>query len=442
MTNNNKANARALAAQALAKVIQRGVSLTEALATVRSNVKIDTRDQGFIQELCYGVLRWYEPLQCVLSPLLRKKLLPRDQDIQALLLLGLYQLIYLKTADYAALHETVQAAKTLKKNWAVPLVNAVLRSFQRQQASLLKKCAATDEMRYAHPSWIIDRLKRDWPAQWSAILDANNEVPPLSLRVNTSATSVESVLAQLQAKEIVAQRSALSPVGIVLDKPHRVFDLPGFSEGQISVQDTAAQLAAPLLELAPQQTVLDACTAPGGKLAHILETQTQLKTCIAIESDATRLQKVKENLERLHLDKQRVRLLHISVQAFARDWQGEGFDRILLDAPCSGSGVIRRHPDIKRLRREQDLATLAQQQIELLTALWPLLKPNGVLVYATCSVFKEENSEVIEAFLAQHPTANVLPIAENWGVACSVGRQLFPQKQGNDGFYYARLIKQ
>lgn len=432
-------NTRALAAQIIARVLTNGESLTDAFLENLSG-KIDSRDRGFIQELCYGVIRWYEPLTRTCDYLLKKPLKTNDKDIYALLLIGLYQFIYLKTADYAAINETVQAAKALNKNWAVALVNGVLRSFQRQQATLLKKLPK--EVWYAHPHWLIKKLQKAWPENWQAIIEANNQSPLMSLRVNRLKGSRDNYLQKLKNKAIAAEPSLLSQVGILLNERCSIHELPGFAEGEVSIQDTAAQLAAFLLRLQSGQNVLDACAAPGGKFTHILEIQPALHTCVAVDKDSDRLSKVTENLARLKLTGENVKLICADAQTFKASWQGEQFDRILLDAPCSGTGVIRRHPDIKLLRREQDIAKFAQQQFELLLGLWPLLKPNGILLYVTCSVLPEENQDVVQRFLSQRSDAKEDVIDVAWGVACRIGRQIFPQKiQSTDGFYYARLCR-
>lgn len=429
---------RALAARIIARVLTDGTSLTDSFAEGLPN-KIDSRDRGFIQELCYGVIRWYEPLKRICSYLLKKPLKANDQDIYALLLIGLYQFVYLKTADYAAINETVQAAKELKKNWAAALINGVLRSFQREQTGLLKKLPK--EVQYAHPAWLIKKLQQAWPENWQAIIEANNQAPLMSLRVNQLKNSRDDYLQKLKNKAIAAESSPFSRVGILLNETCNVYELPGFIDGAVSIQDTAAQLAAFLLMLEPAQNVLDACAAPGGKLTHILETQPDLLTCVAVDQDRDRLGKVEENLTRLNLVRENVKLVCANAQDFKTRWQGEQFDRILLDAPCSGTGVIRRHPDIKLLRREQDIPKLAKRQLELLLGLWPLLKSKGILLYATCSVLPEENQDVIHQFLSQQFDAREDIIDAEWGIACRVGRQILPKAQSNDGFYYARILK-
>lgn len=431
-------NSRAIAAQIISRVLKEKISLKDALAA-GVKASIESRDRAFIQELCYGVIRWYAPLRQLCSYLLKKPLNATDQDVYALLLIGLYQLNYLRTSPHAAVHETVQAARELKKVWAVPLINGVLRSFQRQKASLLKKLPK--DSHFAHPDWLIKKLQQAWPNEWQAILAANNHLPPMSLRVNLLKITRKDYAQKLKDKGITGNLSELSQAGIILDESSPVFKLPGFMEGEVSIQDTAAQLAASLLLLEPGQSVLDACAAPGGKTTHILETQSDLVSCVAVDHDAVRLNKVKDNLNRLRLADTQVQLLCAKAQDLKSTWKGSLFDRILLDTPCSGTGVIRKHPDIKLLRREEDIAKLAEQQYQLISSLWGLLKPNGTFLYVTCSVLPEENNEVLLRFLSRYSDAKEEVIDEKWGVACLIGRQILPQIHGPDGFYYARLRK-
>jgi 16S rRNA (cytosine967-C5)-methyltransferase len=431
-------NSRAIAAQIISRVLKEKISLKDALA-VGVNASIESRDRAFIQELCYGVIRWYAPLRQLCSFLLKKPLNATDQDVYALLLIGLYQLNYLRTSPHAAVHETVQAARELHKVWAVPLINGVLRSFQRQKASLLKKLPK--DSHFAHPDWLIKKLQQAWPNEWQAILAANNHLPPMSLRVNLLKITRKDYAQKLKDKGITGNLSELSQAGIILDESCPVLKLPGFMEGEVSIQDTAAQLAAPLLLLESGQLVLDACAAPGGKTTHILEAQSDLAGCAAVDQDAIRLSKVKDNLNRLRLADTKVQLLCARAQDLKSTWKGSLFDRILLDVPCSGTGVIRKHPDIKLLRREEDIVKLAEQQYQLLSSLWELLKPNGILLYVTCSVLPEENSEILLGFLSHYADAKEELINETWGVACPIGRQILPKIHGPDGFYYARLRK-
>lgn len=431
-------NSRAIAAQVISRVLKEKISLKDVLSAGVS-ADINSRDRAFIQELCYGVIRWYSPLSQLCSYLLKKPLSTFDQDIYALLLIGLYQLNYLRTSPHAAVHETVQAARELHKVWAVPLINGVLRSFQRQKTNLLKKLPK--ENHFSHPDWLIKKLQQAWANEWQTILEANNHLPPMSLRVNLLKITRKDYAQKLKNENITGSLSELSPSGIILDESCPVVKLPGFMEGEVSIQDTAAQLAASLLLLEPGQRILDACAAPGGKTTHILESQPDLLSCVAVDFDAIRLNKVNQNLNRLSLAGKKVQLLSAKAQDLKNTWKEELFDRILLDAPCSGTGVIRKHPDIKLLRREDDIAKLVEQQYQLISSLWEILKSNGILLYVTCSVLPEENSDLVMRFLSQHSDAKEEVIDERWGIACPIGRQILPQIHGPDGFYYARLRK-
>ena len=387
--------------------------------------------------MCYGVLRYYPRLTYLAAQLLHKPLKRKDRDVQQLILIGLYQLIYLQVPAHAAVAETVAATRLLGKDWAAGLVNALLRGWQRGADQLLAQADADPVARYAHPPWWLARLQSDWPAHWQAILNANNQRPPMTLRVNAQCGSRNDYAARLQAAGIGAHPAPHAPLALTLEKPVDVAQLPGFGDGAVSVQDAAAQLAAPLLELAPGQRVLDACAAPGGKTAQLLESEPRLQVQ-ALDSDAQRLARVQDTLTRLHLTAE----LHHGDAARPQDWwDGTVFERILLDAPCSGSGVIRRHPDIKLLRTAQDIVTLAQQQRRLLHALWPLLARGGILLYATCSVLMAENQHNLAEFLATHSDARERVISADWGHAQTPGRQQLPGENGMDGFYYARLMK-
>ncbi len=429
-------NLRLTAARIINEVTN-GRSLSDVLTSSLSVIK-EPRDRAFVQAICYGVCRYYSRLDVVLSQLLKKPMKAKDSLVHALLCVGLYQLMEMRVPPHAAVDETVKAADKFNQPWARGLINAVLREYLRNKTMIEESIKSDPESDYAHPLWWISSIKKAWPLQWQAILQANNNYPPFALRVNQRHMTREGYLAKLQAHELSAHIIPQTQAGIILDSPMAVESLPGFAEGEISVQDGAAQLAAELLDLQPGQRVLDACAAPGGKLTHILELQPDLSACIAIEKEAARLSSIKENLARLQL----------SAQCSCHDvgdvnhwWDGQLFDRILLDAPCSASGVIRRHPDIKILREPQDIRALAQQQKALLTALWPLLKPGGMLVYATCSIFPEENVQVMQAFLATHEDAKEEEILATWGLPCEVGRQILPGMDEMDGFYYGCLRK-
>jgi 16S rRNA (cytosine967-C5)-methyltransferase len=333
--------------------------------------------------------------------------------------------------------ETVEAVRLMEKPWAVGLVNGVLRRFQREQERLLRTSDTTPEGRYAHPEWLVTAIKARWPQHWQGILETANSKPTMALRVNLSRISRQDYFEQLRAASIPARPIKGVASGLVLDRPQDVQLLPGFSEGLVSVQDGGAQLAAELLDLRPGQRVLDACAAPGGKSCHILEREPAVRLT-AIDLDKTRLERVRENLQRLSLEAD----LFVG-DAAAPDgrWACNSYDRILLDVPCSATGVIRRHPDIKLLRRHGDVAALAELQSRILSKVWRLLKPGGILLYATCSLMPQENEQQVERFIAGRDDVRERPIEATWGHACNPGRQTLPGDDSMDGFYYATLEK-
>lgn len=429
-------NPRLAAARALGVVLAGKASLNSSLPDVLS--KVDARDRGLTQELAFGAARWQPRLAGLAERLLQKPFKAADRDVEALLLVGLYQLFYTRIPPHAAIGETVGCADNLKKPWAKGLLNAVLRNAQREGEALFAEVERDPVIRFAHPRWLQKSLKAHWPEHWEAICTANNVHPPMMLRVNRRQAERDDYLAQLQAAGIEAFACNNSEDGIRLAEACDVGQLPGFAEGRVSVQDEAAQLAASLLDLAPGQRVLDACCAPGGKTCHILEREPTLTEVVALDLEPKRLQRVQENLDRLQLQAQ---LVAADARATDQWWDGRQFQRILLDAPCSATGVIRRHPDIKLARQADDIAPLAALQGEMLDALWPTLEVGGVLLYATCSVLPTENREVIEAFLARMPGARQLDLPKGFGVEQSHGRQLLPQENGHDGFYYAKLMK-
>ncbi|UVJ44063.1 16S rRNA (cytosine(967)-C(5))-methyltransferase RsmB [Pseudomonas sp. LS1212] len=429
-------NPRLAAARALAAVLSGKASLNSSLPGQLD--KVDARDRGLTQDLAFGTARWQPRLSALAERLLQKPFKSADADVEALLLVGLYQLLYTRVPAHAAIGETVGCADKLKKPWAKALLNAVLRRAQRESNELLAELERDPVVRTAHPRWLQKSLKAFWPEQWEAICAANNAHPPMILRVNRRHHSRDAYLELLHQTGVAAQPSTYSRDGIVLAEPCDVRQLPGFNEGWISVQDEAAQLAADLLDLAPGQRVLDACCAPGGKTCHLLEAEPGLGGVVAVDLEAKRLLRVQENLDRLGLDAQ---LIAADARDTAAWWDGKGFARILLDAPCSATGVIRRHPDIKLTRQADDIQALATLQGELLDALWPTLEVGGILLYATCSTLPTENTEVIEAFLARTSGARELDIASQAGIKQPHGRQLLAQEGGHDGFYYAKLIK-
>lgn len=429
-------NPRLAAARALAAVLSGKASLNSSLPTQLD--KVQERDRGLTQDLAFGTARWQPRLDLLAEQLLQKPFKSADSDVQALLLVGLYQLFYTRIPAHAAIGETVGCADKLKKPWAKGLLNAVLRRAQREGQALLDGLERDPVVRTAHPRWLQKSLKAFWPEQWEAICAANNAHPPMILRVNRRHHDRDAYLALLAEAGIGASACRYSRDAILLAEACDVRSLPGFAEGWVSVQDEAAQLAADLLELAPGQRVLDACCAPGGKTCHLLEAQSDLGQVLAIDLEAKRLARVRENLDRLGLEAD---LLACDARDTTRWWDGKPFQRILLDAPCSATGVIRRHPDIKLTRQADDIPALATLQGELLDALWPTLEVGGMLLYATCSTLPTENTDVIEAFLARTPGARELDLATEAGLRQPHGRQLLAQEGGHDGFYYAKLIK-
>jgi 16S rRNA (cytosine967-C5)-methyltransferase len=429
-------NPRLAAAKALAAVLNGKASLNSSLPTQMD--KVEDRDRGFTQDLAFGTARWQPRLSALAAKLLQKPFKAADADVEALLLVGLYQLLYTRVPAHAAIGETVGCADKLKKPWAKALLNAVLRRAQRESEALLAELERDPVVRTAHPRWLQKSLKAFWPEQWEAICAANNAHPPMILRVNRRHHTRDAYLGLLSNAGVAAKPCVYSQDGIILDAAADVRSLPGFAEGWISVQDEAAQLAADLLDLAPGQRVLDACCAPGGKTCHILEAEPKLASVVAVDLEAKRLVRVRENLERLGLNAE---LIAADGRDTATWWDGKPFQRILLDAPCSATGVIRRHPDIKLTRQPDDIAALAVLQGELLDAMWITLEVGGILLYATCSTLPTENTEVIEAFLARTPGARELDLATTAGIKQPHGRQLLAQEGGHDGFYYAKLIK-
>ncbi len=429
-------NPRLAACYALTPVIQGKASLSSSLPPVLEQV--DENNKSLTKELTLGTARWQPRLELLLSKLLEKPLKNADKDIEALLYIGLYQLLYMRVPAHAAINETVNSVSTLKKTWAKGLINAVLRRCQRESAEIFEQLAKDPVSFTAHPRWLQKRLKQDWPEYWQTICEANNAHPPMTLRVNLQHIAQENYLNLLNESNIEATSCQYSTEGIQLKSPCTVQQLPHFDEGWVSVQDEAAQFAAQLLDLKPQQRVLDACCAPGGKTCHILEREPNLAEVVAIDAETSRLQRVIENLQRLNLQA----VLKVADGRNLADWwDNRPFDRILLDAPCSATGVIRRHPDIKLTRKPEDITTLANLQYELLCAIWSTLAVGGILVYATCSILPEENTQNIDKFLSAHANAQELDIGDQWGIKQPRGRQLFPHMGGHDGFYYAKLIK-
>jgi 16S rRNA (cytosine967-C5)-methyltransferase len=371
--------------------------------------------------------------------LLDRPLKARDSVIESLLAIGLFQLRDTRIPDHAAVSMTVEAARLLRRPKYAGLINAVLRNYLREGLGLGE--AGDDESRFNHPAWFIDALREDWPDDWQQILEANNERAPMWLRVNQKRWSTTDYLARLEVADGAHGLLSGFMQAVRLASPLPVAQLPGFADGDVSVQDAAAQIAAPWLLMHGGLRILDACAAPGGKTGHLLELASPDCALTAIDRDAGRLEGIQENLRRLKLD---ATVLAADASNPKEWWNGQQFDRILLDAPCSASGVIRRHPDIKLLRREEDIAALASRQAAMLEALWPLLEPSGRLLYVTCSVLAAENDAVVGGFLRRHSDAREDRVLPNYNirdlmVEKTCGFQVLPGSQGLDGFYYACL---
>jgi 16S rRNA (cytosine967-C5)-methyltransferase len=424
---------RADAARVIARVLS-GASLNQALPPVLAQT--GERDRGLLQQLCYGTLRDGPRLEAILNLMLDRPLRPRDRDITGLLLCGLYQLEGTRIPDHAAVSATVAATRALGKDWARGMTNALLRRYQREGPQLT---ANLDEAaRHSHPAWLYSALRNQWPGQVEAIVAANNAQPPMTLRVNVARVSRPTYRDQLAAAGIPAQPGEFGPQALRLGQPVDISQLPGFDRGLASVQDEAAQLAAVVLDARSGDRVLDACAAPGGKACHILELQPALGGLVALDPDPDRLQRVRENLRRLSLE---ASLLCGDATSPPRELEQGSFHRILVDAPCSATGVIRRHPDVKLLRRERDIDRFSSLQLRIVKGVWPLLRPGGTLLYATCSVLAQENDRVVEAFLAEQADARPGSLAVSWGVPTTTGRQLLPTVDGPDGLFYALLHK-
>ena len=433
-------NIRALAAKCCYSVIDQGRSLGDELP--KRQEKVAEKDKGLLQEICYGVLRYLPELENDVRALMQKPLTGKQRVFHFLLLVGVYQIKYMRIPDHAAINETVAATSALKNRHMKALLNGVLRNFIRAQEAASTNCSQkppSDSITYNHPSWFIKKVQQGYPEQWQHILNENQLKPPMWLRANQLHHSSLDYQKLLASAEISINSIEPLSQGIELARPTDVTKLPGFEQGWISVQDGAAQQAARLLDCQPGDVVLDCCAAPGGKTCHILEQTPDIASMTAIDVEVSRLVRVEENLTRLGLTAQ-------VIAADAADskswWQGQPFDRILLDAPCSGTGVIRRHPDIKWLRKASDIDALVILQQQILKEIWSLLKPGGTLLYATCSILPQENSEQVKLFIETNDDAELLSID------ClgnkdkdTIGWQLLPGEKNMDGFYYAKLLK-
>jgi 16S rRNA (cytosine967-C5)-methyltransferase len=432
-------NIRALAAKCCYSVIDQGRSLSDELP--KQQDKAALKDKGLLQEICYGVLRFLPELEHDVRALMEKPLTGKQRVFHFLLLVGVYQIKYMRIPDHAAVSETVAATGDLKNRQMKALVNGVLRNFVRSSETkiLTKQENLPTSIEYNHPSWFIKKVQLAYPDKWQQILKANQQKPPMWLRANQlHHTSTEYQNLLVNAEIDIQSIDPLSDA-IELTRPTDVTKLPGFEQGWISVQDGAAQQAARLINCQPNDVVLDCCAAPGGKTCHILEQQPDIASMTAIDIEAKRLIRVEENLTRLGLK------AHVIAADAANSktwWDGQQFDKILLDAPCSGTGVIRRHPDIKWLRKASDIDALVILQQQILNETWSLLKPGGTLLYVTCSILPQENSEQIKHFIENNTNVELIEINTNEKPKKeTIGWQLLPGDKNMDGFYYAKLLK-
>ena len=428
-SGNSHLNLRAQVIRTLLAV-QQGQSLASILPVHLS--KVAERDRALFHELVLGTLRQWYALKSITLPLLVKPL--NNETVETCLYVGLYQVLCTRVPSHAAISETVTAAKQLGYEALSGVVNAILRRVSRETSEFQTALAQAHGL----PSWLYKRLKKDWPEQLEQLTNTLKQTAPLTLRVNTRQISRDDYLEILQEQEIAAEACTVSAVGIVMLQNVHIPDLPGFDEGVFSVQDEHAQLCATLLPNLDGKVVVDACAAPGGKTAHLLE-KFQPKKLIALDQDAKRLLRVSENLERLQLNQEaQVEIL----AADATTWNAsEAVDCIVLDAPCSAIGVLRRHPDIRLLRQSSDIQQTVALQQQILQQMWQQLKVGGTLLYITCSVLKAENEQQMQQFFAEHQNAKEVKIDANWGITQLYGRQLLPKEGRGDGFYYCRIEK-
>tara|TARA_Y100000389_G_scaffold205039_1_gene262333 strand:- start:38690 stop:40018 length:1329 start_codon:yes stop_codon:yes gene_type:complete len=432
-------NVRAVSAEIINAVISSGQSLDTALASNEERILVN--DRPLLRMLCYGYLRYRWQIEYWIDQLVSKPLRKRDRIINFLLGIGLYQLYKLNIPNYVVVSETVEAAKKLKRKELVGLVNACLRRFERENISKLE--IKDEQSKWNHPSWVIELIKKDWPHNWQEILEANNKRAPMWLRVNVSKCTVDQYIERLSLVNIEAYKMDGFDNAVCLKKPQAVSELPGFDSGEVSVQDAGAQIAAHWLLKDTKNSVLDACAAPGGKSSHILEIAGNDLSLVSIDINQSRILSIRENFRRIG---KTATILEADASKPEDWWDGVKFEAILLDAPCSSSGVIRRHPDIKTLRRLSDLKNLSNLQLTLLNKLWDLLLPGGTLLYATCSIFSKENDEVISVFLSNHDDALENKLLPNNNIRDLMikkeyGFQILPGLLDLDGFYYAALKK-
>jgi 16S rRNA (cytosine967-C5)-methyltransferase len=421
--------------------VERVVADGRSLAVALAEAMVAEHELPLLRMLCFGTIRHHWRLRTQLAALLERPLKSRDSVIESLLAVGLFQLTDTRVPDHAAVTMTVEAARLLRRPRYAGLVNAVLRNFRRKMPA----GPSNEEADLNHPQWLLDALRSDWPDEWRSIVDANNERAPMFLRVNARRTTARDYAELLELGDAMPSAATVPGIdhALRLEYPVDVGRLPGFHDGRVSVQDAAAQVAAPWLLAAGGGRILDACAAPGGKTGHLLELAEGGTALTAVDVDKERLLGVDDNLRRLRLD---ATVICGDASNPGTWWNGEPFDGILLDAPCSATGVIRRHPDIRLLRRPSDIGDLASLQRKMLAAMWPLLAPGGRLLYVTCSVLQAENESIVEAFVGQHPDAAESDVLPNYNIRDlmrrkSFGFQILPGTEGLDGFYFACLEK-
>ena len=418
----NNENSRVIAHKAICLVALEKQALSDALFPAEST------ESPFAKSLVYGSIRFYHHLNDIITPRIKKPLERKNLDIHSLLILGAYQLLYTDISSHAAINETVEIAEKIGKTWAKGFVNAILRGIDRDKDSILKTA------HHSHPSWLVKKIKKDYPLDFQEIFFENNKKAPMSIRVHPS-IDLSAFQEKLKKQDICSEKSNIAPQALILESAVKVGSLPDFEKGSCYVQDVSAQLAAHLISPKKGELILDACCAPGGKTTHIAELCPEANI-VALDSDETRILKVKENIDRLKTKNVEM----IVGDATRQDWWDQNqFDKILIDAPCSGTGVIRRHPDIKLLRKLKDVNQITKIQALILDNLWYLLKPGGELIYATCSVLPDENERQIVSFLERFKDAINEEISLSWGDGF-IGKQQLPKKI-YDGFYYAKLTK-
>ena len=435
---------RIQACNVLTQVLFGGASLSPTLAKAQAKLP-NKQDRAQLQAICFETCRYYYKLKAITDLLLKHPIKAKQQAVSCLIYIGLYQLLHTQTPAYAIVSETLKTAEKINFKEAKPLLNAVLQNFIRKKETLLSEANKKLSSQFNHPDWLIEALQKAWPEQWQTILEANNQPPPLFIRVNANKIKCQDYLTLLDQYEIKNQKVILDDAIQILN-PVSVDQLPNFFQGYCSIQDLSGQYVAEILELKNGQLVLDACAAPGSKTCHILEYSLEknisLKNLTALEKDTSRISLINENILRLGLDSTVLRVVNTDATDISTYWDKQHFDRIMLDAPCSATGVIRRHPDIKLLRRPQDIESLAEQQWQLLNSLWSLLANNGLLVYTTCSILPAENENLISRFIEKQIDCKIKKInCPLPGIQLENGYQLLPQVNGADGFYYAVLQK-